>query len=418
MKLDILEEVVIDQIENLSKKETGLIRHVDTDKILTTKQITVISGIRRSGKSTLLWQLMQHFDDYYYLNFDDERLINFTVEDFRELMIIFKKQHDASIVFFDEIQNVEGWERFARRLFDENYKIFITGSNSKLLSSELATHLTGRYIKIELFPFSFSEFIEYNNINIKKLSSDTKSKILKCLDRYLNKGGFPEYLKYNDDEFIVRVYEDVIYKDLIARFKIRNINQFKKLSHYLFSNFTGEISYNSLKTILAIKSANTISEYISALQEAYLLFELYKFEFSLKKQYTSAKKIYVIDTGIRNKVSFRFSHDKGKLLENIVFIQLRRMDKNLFYYKTKTNKKVDFMYAENNTHHLFQVAWDITDVKTKEREIQSLIEASEEIENTCLYIITYNVEDKLSIENKTVRIIPVWKWMLHIEVKI
>lgn len=412
MKLDILEEVVIDQKENIAKKEIGFKRHINTEKTLNTKQITVISGIRRCGKSTLLWQLMQNFDSYYYLNFDDERLINFTIEDFRELMIIFKKQYNASTIFFDEVQNVEGWERFIRRLFDEDYKIFITGSNSKLLSSELATHLTGRYIKIELYPFSFAEFLEFNKVSTEKLSSDTKSKILKNLDEYLNNGGFPEYLKYKDEEFIKRVYEDVVYKDLIARFKIRNINQFKKLSHYLFSNFTGEISYNSLKTILGIKSANTISEYISVLQEAYLLFELYKFEYSLKKQYTSNKKIYAIDNGIRNKVAFRFSEDKGKLLENIVFTELKRRQKEVFFYKTKNNKEVDFLYFEDNIYHLFQVAYDINDHKTREREINSLIEASKEIENSKLYLITYNSQEKIAFEDKTISVVPVWKWLL------
>lgn len=413
MKLEILEEVVLDQKENLLKKEFGLKRDVDTDKLLKTKQITVVSGIRRCGKSTLLGQLMQNFETFYYLNFDDERLINFTVEDFRELMIIFKKQHEASTVFFDEIQNIHGWERFVRRLFDEDYKIFITGSNSKLLSSELATHLTGRYLKIELFPFSFAEFLEFNKVETEKLTSDTKSKILKSFDEFLNKGGFPEYLKYKDDEFIKRVYEDVVYKDLIARFKIRNINQFKKLSHYLFSNFTSEISYNSLKTILGIKSANTISEYISALQEAYLVFELYKFEFSLKKQYTSNKKIYAIDNGIRNTVAFRFSEDKGKLLENCVFLELKRRQKELFYYKTKTGKEIDFLYAENNTYNLIQVAYDITDHKTRERELNALTEAGNEIENCKLFLITYNTQETITAENKTIEVIPAWKWLIQ-----
>ncbi len=414
MKLDILEEVVLDQKQNLAKKEIGLKRHADTVKALTTKQITVISGIRRCGKSTLLWQMMQNFDAFYYLNFDDERLINFNTEDFRELMIIFKKQHEASTVFFDEIQNIDGWERFIRRLFDENFKIFITGSNSKLLSSELATHLTGRYIKIELYPFSFAEFLDFNHIDTKQLSSDSKAQIIKHFDEYLNKGGFPEYWKYKDEEFIKRVYEDIIYKDLIARFKIRNISQFKKLSHFLFSNFTGEISYNSLKSILGIKSANTISEYISALQEAYLLFELYKFEFSLKKQYTSNKKIYAIDNGIRNQVAFRFSEDKGKLLENIVFTELMRRQKDIYFHKTKTGKEVDFLYFENNMYNLIQVAYDISDPRTADRETASLLEAAKETENSELYIITYNTQEIITAENKTIHVIPVWKWLLNI----
>ena len=295
MKKEIIEEVIFDQRENLKLKDPGIRRQVNYKKAIATKQIVVISGVRRSGKSTLFLHFMKDFKSFYYLNFDDERLINFNVSDFQELMIIFKTHYQSDVVFFDEIQNVVGWERFIRRIFDEEYKIFITGSNARLLSSELATHLTGRYIKIELFPFSLIEILEYNKINFKKLTSDNKANLIKYFDKYLTEGGFPEMIKYNDNEFLKRIYEDIIYKDIIVRHKIRNSITFKNLSHYLLTNFTSELSYNSLKTSLSIKSTNTVKEYVSYLKESYLIFELYKYDFSLKKQFISNKKIYTIE---------------------------------------------------------------------------------------------------------------------------
>lgn len=417
MKIEIIEEIVLVQYKKLTLRYLGLAREIDVQKAITTRQIVVVSGIRRSGKSTLLFQLMEHFESFYYLNFDDERLINFTVEDFRELMLIYKKQFQTDVVFFDEIQNIDGWERFIRRLFDEDYKIFISVSNAKLLSSELSTHLTGRYIKIELFPFSFIEILKFQNLDYSIQDTDTKVQINRIFDDYLENGGFPELIKYSDDEFLKRIYEDVIYKDLIVRYKIRNVKQFKNLSQYLFSNFTGELSYNSLKTVLSIKSANTVSEYISYLEESYLIFELFKYDFSLKKQYVSNKKLYVIDNGVRNKIAFRFSNDKGKLLENIVFIELKRRQKELYFYKTKNNHEVDFVYYEDNHFHLIQVCYSLSDIKTKEREIRALIEAGKELPNTKNMIISYNDEEYTSVDANEIQIIPAWKWLLNIQSK-
>ena len=172
-----LNEVIGDQIKQLSLKKAGISREVDYSYLVETPFITVISGIRRCGKSTLLFQLTQKFDTYYYVNFDDERFFDFTVADFQTLMILLKKRYQTKTIFLDEIQNIPGWERFVRRLYDEGYKIFITGSNSKLLSSELATHLTGRYIKIELYPFSFTEYLKFKGVDTSEVSTDTKSQI-------------------------------------------------------------------------------------------------------------------------------------------------------------------------------------------------------------------------------------------------
>ena len=412
MKKEIIEEVIFDQRENLKLKDPGIRRQVNYKKAIATKQIVVISGVRRSGKSTLFLHFMKDFKSFYYLNFDDERLINFNVSDFQELMIIFKTHYQSDVVFFDEIQNVVGWERFIRRIFDEEYKIFITGSNARLLSSELATHLTGRYIKIELFPFSLIEILEYNKINFKKLTSDNKANLIKYFDKYLTEGGFPEMIKYNDNEFLKRIYEDIIYKDIIVRHKIRNSITFKNLSHYLLTNFTSELSYNSLKTSLSIKSTNTVKEYVSYLKESYLIFELYKYDFSLKKQFISNKKIYTIDNGVRDIIAFKFSDDKGKFLENLVFIELKRRQKEIYFYKTKNNKEVDFLYYDDNYFNLIQVTYTFADYRTKKREIDSLIEAGKEIPNTKNFIITYNEEEIIKTDTVEIQVIPAWKWLL------
>ncbi|OQX81712.1 MAG: AAA family ATPase [Bacteroidetes bacterium 4484_249] len=412
MKKEIIEEVVFDQRENLKLKDTGIKRQVNYKKAIVSKQIVVISGVRRSGKSTLFLHLMENYKNFYYFNFDDERLIDFNVSDFQELMIIFKTHYSSNVVFFDEIQNIEGWERFIRRIFDEGYKIFITGSNAKLLSSELATHLTGRYIKIELFPFSLIEILEYNAVDYKKLTSDNKANLIKYFDKYLTEGGFPEMIKYADNEFLKRIYDDIIHKDIIVRHKIRNSKIFKNLSLYLLTNFTGELSYNSLKTSLNIKSTNTVKEYVAFLEESYLVFELYKFHFSLKKQYTSNKKIYSIDNGIRDIVAFKFSDDKGKYLENFVFVELKRRQKDVFFYKTKNNKEVDFIYYEDNCFNLIQVAYTFADYRTKKREIDSLIEAGKELPKTKSIIITYNEDEIIKTDTIEIQVIPAWKWLL------
>ena len=415
MKRELIETLVLDQMEVLEKKEKGLARNVDFDKLISTKQITVISGIRRSGKSTLLLQLMEKYEEFSYLNFDDERLLNFSVSDFQELLSVFAKFTKSKVVFFDEIQNIEGWERFVRRIFDEGYKIFITGSNARLLSSELATHLTGRYIKIELFPFSFDELLSYRKVNYQKLSSSTRSEIMALFDYYLLAGGFPEMIKYDDDEYLMRVYEDILYKDLIVRYKIKNIKQFKNLSQFLFTNFTNSISYNSLKSVLNIKSATTVQEYISFLEESYLIFELYKYDYSLKKQFVSNKKVFTIDNGIRNKVALMFSTDKGKFLENLVFIELKRRKKEFYFYKTGKNLEIDFLYHENKKFHLLQVSYGLSDLKTREREIKAIVDASAELPSTNNLLLTYDEEDTLVDNGVKITILPVWKWLLGID---
>ncbi len=415
MNTQLLEEVVFDQMEHLENKDTGIVRDVDFNRLTITKQIVVITGIRRCGKSTVLLQLMQKYERYHYLNFDDERLLDFTVDDFRELMVIFNKQHESDVLFFDEIQNVQGWERFVRRIYDEGSKIFITGSNARLLSSELATHLTGRYVKVELFPFSFHEVLKHKGIDHTLAGTKNRTLIIKAFDEYLNTGGFPEFLNYRDDEFLKRIYEDILYKDLVVRFGIRNVNIFRNLARYLITNIGGELSYNSLKSILSIKSTATVKEYVTYLQESYLIFELYKFDFSLKKQFVSNKKVYACDNGLRNRISFLFSKDTGKIFENLVFLTLRRKNENLYFYKSQNNKEVDFVFRKESGFQLIQASYTLSNVLTRKREVSALIDANRKLPGCTNLILTYNEEETINVENIKIEVTPLWKWLIEMQ---
>lgn len=406
-----IEEVFIDQFSQFKNKNSGMERMVNIKKYLTTEQVVVISGIRRCGKSTLLKQFADHSNNFYYINFDDERLINFTVDNFNDLLSVWQKNFKSKNILIDEIQNIKSWERFIRRIHDEGYKIFITGSNSKLLSSELSTHLTGRYKKLELYPFSFVEFIKFKNIQPRAKTTEEKAVLSKFFSEYLSGGGFPEYIKNKDTETVKRIYEDVIYKDIIARFGIREIKSFRLLANWLFTNFTKEASYNSLAKILGIKTAATVSEYVSYLQEAYLLFELYKYDYSLKKQYTSNKKIYVIDNGLRNEISFYVSEDRGRLLENLIFIELKRRGQEIYFFRGK--KECDFILLEKNKiKQALQVSLDFND-NNKKREVDGLLEAMIKFDLPSGVILTEDQEEEIKINGKKIKIRPAYRWLIE-----
>lgn len=413
MEQSKLQEIIIDQNNIFKKKDEGLGRNISNKNFIESNRIIVISGVRRSGKSTLLKQISLKLKNFFYINFDDERLISFTVEDFNNLLVLWNKKFQSKNILIDEIQNITGWERFVRRVHDEGYKLFITGSNAKLLSSELGTHLTGRYEKIELYPFSFKEIISYNNLPIKKIySSEEKSKILKLFDQYVLLGGFPEYIKYNykEQDYLKRVYEDIIYRDIITRFGIKETKSFRELSNYLLTNISKQISYNSLKNILGIKTTMTVRSFVSYLEESYLFFEVYKYDFSLKKQYVSDKKIYSIDTGLRNNVSFHFSEDRGRLLENIVFLELRRRSEELFFYKNKN--ECDFIIQrKNKIVEAIQVTEKLSKINEK-REVNGLIDAVNRFAIKSGLILSEYESKTITVNNKTIQIIPIWKWLI------
>jgi predicted AAA+ superfamily ATPase len=318
--------------------------------------------------------------------------------------------NNVKTIFIDEIQNIEGWKRFVRRIYDEGYKIFITGANARLLSSELGTHLTGRYSKVELYPFSFSEYLNIRDIKPLRITSDKKADILKSFEIYLECGGFPEYLKYSDTEFLKRAYDDIIYRDIIARHGIQEVKSFLLLVQYIFTNAGKDAGYASLAKDVGIKSPVSVRDYISFLEGAYLVFELYRYDTSLKSQYSGQKKMYVINNGMRNTVFFRFSKDNGSLLENMILIELKRRESEIFFLREKN--ECDFIiYEGGRINSAIQVSY-VLNRDNLERETKGLCKAMESLNLKSGIILTYNQEEEMTTEDgKIISIIPAWRWL-------
>lgn len=418
---ELLREVLLEQKNKLEIINKGdFISREKIDEIknfIKIKHNIIVTGIRRCGKSVFLAQIAnEFFNKYYYINFEDERLANFNLEDFNKLYEICLELFDKSNTFFlDEIQNIVGWERWVRRMYDNNFKFFITGSNARLLSKELATLLTGRHLQVSLFPFSFKEFLNFNKFNLKKEDiylTERRYLITKYFSDYIKKGGFPEYLKYNKIEILQEYFNDITQRDIVERYKIKNIKQIKELARYLITNTGNLTTYNQLKGLTQIKSVNTIINYISYLENAYLLFKVPYFSYSLKKQVSNPFKIFAIDTGLRNAISFKFSKDVGRLYENLVAIELKRRGKEIYYWKNPLHEEVDFVIKEEKTKQLIQVCYDIDDINIKKRELKALLKSSKELKCNNLMVITNDYEKEEKINNKLVKFIPLWKWLL------
>ena len=414
MDKNIIKSVILEQRKSFEKRVEIIPRSIDVE-FIKTKKISVISGIRRSGKSTLLKQISKNFSDYYYLNFEDERLLDFGFKDLNVLYEIFLEIYGEQNVFlFDEIQNVFGWEKFVRRLFEDGKKIFITGSNAKLLSSELATTLSGRHLKMELYPFSFGEFLQYAKFQSQDFYGTLERSVLaKNFNRYLEYGGFPEIVTGGSTEELKQLYQDILIKDLIVRFKIRDTKIFREIALYLLSNISSPMSFNNVRKMVGAKSVTSVKNYIDFFEEAYLFFPLFKFDYSIKKQIINDRKVYAIDNGIANAVAFKFSENKGRNLENLVFIELKRRAKDIFYYKGK--KECDFLIRHGlKITEAIQVSQSLGNPDAEEREIAGLLEAMEKFKLKKGLIITENQEEERKIKGEKIKIVPAWKWLLKI----
>lgn len=424
MEKTVLKEVILEQKKALRSFDTGTKRDI-MDMIagyLPMPHAVIISGIRRVGKSTLLAQIMKNYykDEVFYLSFEDERLINFGLEDFNNLYEIFLELYgERKVFFFDEIQNVPQWEIFVRRMQDKGSKFFLTGSNASLLSKELGTKLTGRCIMLELHPFSFREFLNFKGYSLHKdalFYTAERAEIKKYFNEYLGKGGMPEYLKYKDMILLKRIYEDILYRDIVARYEIKEVKALRELAFYFISNVTGLFSYNNLKQILQLGSVNTVKSYADYLENSFLISATNRFSYSLKQQFVANKKIYCIDNGIVESVSFQFSKNKGRFLENLVFTELKRRHKDIYYYKTTNNLEVDFFVKEcKNKFLLYQVSESLGNAKVRQREISSLVSAMNELKVNNAFILTEDSEERIQDKNKTIAVKPVYKWLLENE---
>lgn len=354
--------------------------------------IQVITGVRRCGKSTLLHFLMSKYTKIAYFNFEDPRIINFSVEDFAKLEEIIP--NDTEAYFFDEIQNVAQWEIYIRQLHDYEKKVYVTGSNASLLSKDLGTRLTGRYLAIELFPFSYTEFLQF-----QKLENNEKA-----VEKYLKVGGFPEYLKTNNIEVLQNLFKDIVFRDIAIRYSIRNTKLLIDVALYLLSNIGKETTYNSLKKTFQVGSANTIMDYLNWFEDAYLLFFLQRFSFSAKNIAINPRKVYAIDNGLINANSLSFSEDKGRILENAVYIYLRNQGQRMYYFKEK--KECDFvLFNQEKCVKAIQVCQEIH-TENQERELSGLLEAMNFFDLLEGFIITFNQKDTLTLEEKTIHLVP------------
>jgi predicted AAA+ superfamily ATPase len=407
----IIKEVVLEQNDLFRKKGIYLERAI-SDAALKTKKIFIITGIRRCGKSTLLKQLAGSYKNFYYLNFEDERLLNFKSSDFNYLLEIFIELYgEQKVILFDEIQYINGWEKFVGRLFANGYKIFITGSSANLLSRELGTALTGRHLKTELYPFSFKEYLKYYHLDKNSLETTSgRAGLKKSFQEYLEYGGFPEVLASRNREELKQLYQDVLVKDLLVRFKIKDDKAFRELVLYLLSNIGAPISFNNLKKLLGFKSVSQVKNYIGYLEEAYLVFLLYKYDYSIGKQMINDRKVYGIDPGMIKAVSFRFSENSGRYLENLVFLELKRQEKEIYYHKD--NGECDFIVRKGlKISEAIQVT-EALNHNNSEREINGLVSALKKYNLKEGLILTNDTEEERRVGSFKIRIMPLWKWLL------
>jgi len=397
-----LRNIAKKQAEELPLFEKG-IRRDDLDRIDPDIPLAlVISGVRRCGKSTLLRQIMGKLKGCHYFNFEDPRVAGFDSGDFQKLdAVLREEQGEQKYYFFDEIQNAPKWELFVRMMLDKGKHFIITGSNASLLSRELGTRLTGRHLSHELSPFSFREF----------LALEKKKPGKKSFQEYLMRGGFPEYLKIGRAEVLQELLNDIITRDIALRHGIRNVKVLREMALYLVTNQGKEFSYNGLRKTFGLGSVNSAISFVSYFEDSYLLFTVPKFDYSLKKQLISPKKIYSVDNGLTNANSYSFSEDKGRLLENLAFLNLRKGNRDVFYFKGEN--ECDFLVKEGTRiKEAVQVCYSL-DEDNKDREINGLLEAMGKFSLKKGLVLTLDQEDEIKIRGKIILIKPLWEWLLE-----
>ncbi|KAF0129000.1 MAG: hypothetical protein FD155_2825 [Bacteroidetes bacterium] len=415
MDKQVLQNIVIDQKELFSSRAGLIERDVMLDKFLTTNQVVVISGVRRCGKSSLLSIIKNRLElqesEFCYLNFDDERItaeIGVLSDLYAIHLELYRKE---PVFFFDEIQLVDGWEKFVNRMYEQGRKVYVTGSNARLLSSEISTSLTGRTKVLELFPFSFAEFMRFSgrSYDMQKLSVRQLSLLKNDMNTYLSQGGFPLILKENDIELINSWFQDILYRDIVARYRITSVAEVRQIALYLASNIGKIFSYATLQSISGIKSVSSVKDYLHYYESSYLFFYLRKFDYSVKKQIMNSRKVYTIDNAVAIRIGFRFSENSGRLMENAVFIELKRRNKDVFYHAGKY--ECDFLVTENLTVvEAIQVTYELKEVNIK-REINGLKEAMQQFNISHGSIITFEQENYAIELPANIEIIPLYKWL-------
>jgi len=399
-------------------------------RFLKPNVVLALTGVRRSGKSYLMRQVARELiaegkDPKHILivNFEDRRFAKPSLELLERIYETYLEYFGPSkpFIFLDEIHNVDGWERWVRTLHElGKAKLIVSGSSSKLLSGELATVLTGRHLDVVVFPLDFGEFLEFKNLEIKSGLSvlSKKVEIKHLLREYIEYGGFPEVVQTDEKKQLLLAYfDDILTRDIEKRYKIRKSEALWGLARFYLTNISKPITFNSIRNFIE-GSTVTIERFSNYIEEANMVFFLKRFSFSTKEQEKSPRKVYSIDVGLANAVGFRFSENAGRAAENIVAIELkRRCARNplleMYYWKDPYGKEVDFVVKDGpKASQLIQVCWDISDPKTKGRELKSLLNASDELKCGNLLVITEDYEGEERAKGRKVTFIPLWKWLL------
>ena len=396
-----------------------------------SRQILLITGPRRAGKSFIMRQFAQELilggvdrREILIVNFEDPRLIKRDTVLLQEIFDAYLENFAPKkkpYIFLDEIQEVSQWEKwvYTMRELDKAHLI-ISGSNAKLLGKELATLLTGRHLDMEVFPLDFREFLDFNDLEVKEVFdfNQAEDKIKFLFRNYLEFGGFPEVtLSDKKKEILISYFDDILEKDLIKRYKIRKLEKTREMLRFYLSNASCSVSFSALGRNFGLSTA-TVEKFSSYFQTAYSLFFLKRFSFKVKEQDRSQRKIYAVDTGLANMVGFRFSENVGKLAENIVFLHLKKQQAfnpslEIYYWKDEQHKEVDFVVKEKNqVKQLIQVCWDIADFATAKRETSALLLASQKLKCDDLLILTNETEKEEKVKGKNIKFIPLWKWLL------
>lgn len=394
--------------------------------ILSSRLAKVITGVRRCGKSTFALQLVASKGGYGYINFDDEKLVGMETEELNTvLQSVYEVYGKFSYLILDEVQNVEKWELFVNRLQREGKNLVVTGSNAKLLSRELATHLTGRQISLELFPFSFKEFLSAKGIVLHQVElTEDRGIIQQMLAQYLEMGGFPEVLQEPQPKLYLQgLYDTIIMKDVLLRYHIRRARTFRDIAVFLMNNFAQELSFNRLKKAFALGSDHTAKNYVGYLEETYLIFLVERFSYKKRQSLVENRKVYGIDTGLMVAVGTQYNANWSHLYENVVALELLRRKTRManfefFYWKNPQQEEVDFVIKKGmKITCLLQVCYDLNRMETKTREVRALLKAKVELKCSLLVVLTKEYEGRENVEwfglKGEVVYVPLWKWLLN-----
>lgn len=415
--------------QKLQKEQLLTLSYIDRTKEpfgkkwLDSNLIKVVLGPRRAGKSVFSLVLLKD-RPFMYFNFDDEVLSGVGGIDTDELM---KELHAAygqiKTVLFDEIQNLPAWELFVNRLHRTGYNLVLTGSNAHLLSKELATHLTGRHMPIEILPFDFNEFLRAKKFKIDAEYSalpQRRGELLNLMGNYLLNGGFPEVAVNNVDpkDYLDVLLDALLFKDVVKRHRVKFSTQIGNLASHLINNFANLYTVRKLLEALNLKSATTIEKYINYLEEAYLIFSLLRYSPKSLERIKSPRKVYAVDNGFVSAKAIQHSPDKGKLMENLVFTELVKRgvkpNRELFYYKTRNNREVDFVVKKGiEATELIQVCYESINPDVEQRETKALFEASGELNVRKLTVLTWDEKREVKKDGSVIQLKPLWEWLLE-----